>query len=502
MNPQDFSATAGPTKVQRLLDSATERGLSVTYDGKPNDDLTRSYAWTIKSGAEHDRDALWLFWHPGPNGGSLAIDYYRPERAAGKSNIERVTRRQAHQQMQWMRETLERHQEREAARAEVEAHNNAHPDGPGCTVEHPELTPAGRSLPCVLRGPHAVHQDSVTRKWTVGVPAPGVAQQSQERRPEMIKPAVVTNASDLSPGMKMTLLRDTPHSPRLTTRTTVNALEARGLAVSMGDGWCALTDQGRKVRAALEGYARVLGPVAPDEHLAACGCPERTIQEEGHREGCTLHGADLARLAQIRADAEAAGNEALAVQITRERIAMAKNAPASPWQYPANPQDPNWLRADQVIHRAGEILTVVAVIIHQGVLRSVAVSVNGGYGGKLRWYGDYAEPTTGPVSMLFDDECGLPADERRPWPRSLVSAHDTVRRVLHEQRLDGWAAGKVYEDESQPGYIVVEVPALQNPARHLALLERYVPYVCNVRSLGDSEGWTEIAIEPTDTPED
>jgi len=499
MNPQDFTATTAPTKVQRLLDSAAERGLSVTYDGSVNGSLTTSHTWTIKSGASHDRDALWLYWHAGPNGGSLAIDYYQPDRGAGRSNAKRITRRQAHQQMQWMRETLERHQEREVARAVIETNHAANVGEPRCTVEHPELTPAGRSLPCLLRGPHDVHQDSMNRKWTVETPASDSAQQSQERRPEMIKPAVVTNGSDLSPGMKMTLRRGSPHEPRLSTRTTINALVARGLAVDMGGGFCCLTDQGRKVRAALE----VPRSESPDEPLAACGCPERIIQDEGHQDGCALYGADLARSAQIRADAETAGDEALAVQITRERIAMGKNAPASPWKYPTNPQDPNWLRADQIIHRAGEILTVVAVIIHQGVLRSVAVSVNGGYGRRLRWYGDYAEPTAGPVSVLFDDQCGLPVVERGGWPRSLVSAHETVRRILEEQRLDGWVIGKLYDEKKHGGgYIVVQVPARQDPARHLALLERYVPYVCNVRLLGDSEGWTEIAIEPTDAPED
>lgn len=387
MDAQDFAATAGPAKVQRMIDYALERGLTVEYDSKLSP-LPRSYTWTISSGVDHDDTRIWLFWSPGPNGGRLGIRYYRGAMSTilgrrRRSAQVRCTRREAFRHIGHMADTLERHQAREALRPAVEK----------------------------------------------------VAARFQ--------PAVVTNGSDLSPGMKLVICNGTPDSPRLASTPTGRALVARGLAVDKGNGWCALTDQGRKVRRALL--------------QAAAANPNG------------LHDVVLV---------------------------------GPSWVHPIVSQDPQWFREGQVIRFRGDWLTVVIPMVRRDTNQlCLGVTINGGYGNKIHWYeSGQHNPGASSLGFLLGDEPGLTESDRRAWPQSLSSALAGVTLAMREQCLEGWASGRITDDPEQPNYVAVHIRPGIDPARHLALLERYVPYPVRVELAspigGGIGGWVEIQVRP------
>lgn len=140
----------------------------------------------------------------------------------------------------------------------------------------------------------------------------------------------------------------------------------------------------------------------------------------------------------------------------------------------SDPAQPGWFAVGQgIADRASGTHHRVSIIEHDSVgkVARVAVSTNGGYGGKLHWYGDHPEAVAG-LDALEGPHVGMDDTARRPWPRGLASAHATIANVLRDQCLSGWAVGVV-----EPDRIIVNVMHGTDPTRHLILLERYVPYL-------------------------
>lgn len=168
-------------------------------------------------------------------------------------------------------------------------------------------------------------------------------------------------------------------------------------------------------------------------------------------------------------------------------------------RHQADPTRPGWLVVGQHIHDhvTGDSYQVTAVELgRDGKVARVAVTVNGGYGGAWRWYGDHPDAFAG-LQILEGDHIGLAGHDRRPWPR-LRAAHEAIRRLLMDQVLSGWAAGIVYEKPADGGYVVVNIPDGTDPTRHLELLRRYVPYRATVelRSSTTYDRYSTIVIEP------
>jgi hypothetical protein len=167
--------------------------------------------------------------------------------------------------------------------------------------------------------------------------------------------------------------------------------------------------------------------------------------------------------------AEAAG---LTVSQLRERV---------------DPARPGWFMVGQIIfdNIAKTYHQVTAVELgSDGKVARVAVTLNGGHGGKWYWFGDHPDATADLGMLEFS--VGLDDDRRRPWPKGLRAAHEAVRLVLIDQVLSGWVAGQVYETPEQGYYLVVNVPDGTDPTRHLELLRRYVPYRNTIVELSSS----------------
>jgi hypothetical protein len=84
-----------PAKIQRVLDEMTERGLEVTFhDDRRASAYVTVYSWTISSPVWHERDAVFIHWVPGKNGGRVSFTLYRPY-AKKRSSAVKVTRDRA-----------------------------------------------------------------------------------------------------------------------------------------------------------------------------------------------------------------------------------------------------------------------------------------------------------------------------------------------------------------------------------------------------------------------
>lgn len=114
------TTTATPAKVQSWLDRAAEFGLTVehrSYSGQSPD----VSSWVISSPNPIDETQLWLYWSPGTKGGRLTIIHYRGHLTAGrrKSTV-RASRLEASWHLTDMRDSLSRHQEREARKQDTQ----------------------------------------------------------------------------------------------------------------------------------------------------------------------------------------------------------------------------------------------------------------------------------------------------------------------------------------------------------------------------------------------
>lgn len=86
-----------PAKVQRILDRAARRGLTVV--AKPHDSdgvLERHeiHTWEVRNPKRSWEDVVWLYWSPGRNGGRLSLVRYRPM-AKGSRRTKNITRAEA-----------------------------------------------------------------------------------------------------------------------------------------------------------------------------------------------------------------------------------------------------------------------------------------------------------------------------------------------------------------------------------------------------------------------
>lgn len=99
-----------PDKVTTLIADATAVGLTVTREETRGE----MHSWTISSPNPIDNTQVWLFWTPGQRDGRLALTvYYGPHTGQRRT----VTRRSVRYTLTDMAESLQRHLDREAAKA-------------------------------------------------------------------------------------------------------------------------------------------------------------------------------------------------------------------------------------------------------------------------------------------------------------------------------------------------------------------------------------------------
>lgn len=167
----------------------------------------------------------------------------------------------------------------------------------------------------------------------------------------------------------------------------------------------------------------------PPDALLECGCPARVAADCGHQEGCaTLEQPDPTRR--------------------------------------------GWFMIDQIIIVGGDYLQVCAVesgLQSGGKVARVAVTINGGAGGKWWWYGDHPD-AIGLLSRLEGGDVGLPESMKRAWPRTGHAAKVAVENLLQEQCLSGWVAASSHTE------VHIHLQAGTDPYRHSVLIPRYLPY--------------------------
>lgn len=109
-----------PDKIAGLLKIARDSGLTV----KRGDDYATCVTWVITSPNPVDDTQIWIAWNPGPNGGRVTRTvYYGPG-----SIMRKATRNWVRIVLVEMGDSLQRHQQSEAAKA---------------AIETPELEPCG-----------------------------------------------------------------------------------------------------------------------------------------------------------------------------------------------------------------------------------------------------------------------------------------------------------------------------------------------------------------------
>lgn len=109
-----------PDKIAGLLKIARDSGLTVEVDPPRGD----GFSWTITSPNPVDDTQVWIAWNPGPNGGRVTRTvYYGPG-----SIMRKATRNWVRIVLVEMGDSLQRHQQSEAAKA---------------AIETPELEPCG-----------------------------------------------------------------------------------------------------------------------------------------------------------------------------------------------------------------------------------------------------------------------------------------------------------------------------------------------------------------------
>lgn len=106
-----------PAKVAPFLERAERWSLTVEYVGKVGR-YTELHCWEIRSPNLYDSNAVWLYWSPGPRGGSTRIHHYRGYLGKGRKSTRKVTRQVARFVIDEMGESLKRHHERQAPDAD------------------------------------------------------------------------------------------------------------------------------------------------------------------------------------------------------------------------------------------------------------------------------------------------------------------------------------------------------------------------------------------------
>ncbi|HJW36570.1 MAG TPA: hypothetical protein VJ769_08020, partial [Actinomycetes bacterium] len=100
-----------PAKVAPYLDRARQAGLEIR---RPDDSGTLK-SWTISTPNPIDRTQIWLYWSPGARGGRLAVTvYYGPHTKTKCPPLRHIN-----YTIQAMAESLDRHNQREAAKTEA-----------------------------------------------------------------------------------------------------------------------------------------------------------------------------------------------------------------------------------------------------------------------------------------------------------------------------------------------------------------------------------------------
>jgi hypothetical protein len=84
-----------PAKIQKVLDEMTDLGLTVTFHADDRDGYTVVHSWVISSPVQRERDAVFVYWTPGVNGGRVQYVVYRPFAKSRRSQTVKVTRNRA-----------------------------------------------------------------------------------------------------------------------------------------------------------------------------------------------------------------------------------------------------------------------------------------------------------------------------------------------------------------------------------------------------------------------